>query len=59
MEYSDEKEKDEVAMAMQSRIESPIQWDSPKFAKIIDLKETHYDEVLRLIKVQSIMHYRE
>lgn len=48
-----ESEKDEITMAIQGRIEAPLQWDSPPFAKIIDLKEIHYDEVLSLLKVHN------
>lgn len=38
---------------MEARMYAPLEWDSPAICKIQDLKESQYEEALRLIKVQQ------
>ena len=46
------EEKDEYAIEVEARMKAPLEWYSSAKCKILDLKEQHYDEALRLIKVQ-------
>ncbi|CAK9831365.1 hypothetical protein ANTRET_LOCUS8370 [Anthophora retusa] len=46
----DIEDKDDYALEVETRMKAPLQWSSQPKYKIIDLKETHYDEALRLIK---------
>lgn len=48
-----EEKDDEFTVEMEARMYAPLEWDSPAICKIQDLKETQYEEALRLIKVQQ------
>lgn len=48
----DEEKKNDF-IEMEARMYAPLEWDSPAICKIQDLKEAHYEEALRLIKVQQ------
>jgi len=53
------EEKKNDFIEMEARMYAPLEWDSPAICKIQDLKEAHYDEALRLIKVQQREKSRE
>lgn len=44
-------DRDEYALEAEARLKAPLEWESTAKYKIIDLKESQYDEALRLIKV--------
>ncbi|XP_017763607.1 PREDICTED: uncharacterized protein LOC108553280 [Eufriesea mexicana] len=44
------EEKDEFALEAEARMKAPLEWDSTAKCKILDLKESQYDEALHLIK---------
>lgn len=47
------EEKDESTVEAEARMHAPLEWDSLAICKIQDLKESQYEEALRLIKVQK------
>ena len=48
----DEEEVSESQLLLEAKINAPLTWEAPPFCEILDLKEEHYEEVIRLIKVQ-------
>ncbi|XP_050485083.1 uncharacterized protein LOC126870930 [Bombus huntii] len=50
MEMDVIEEKDEFALAVETRMKAPLEWHSSAECRISDLRESQYDEALRLIK---------
>ncbi|XP_076377900.1 uncharacterized protein LOC143259458 [Megalopta genalis] len=50
-------ETDEFSLQVEARMKTPLVWDSPANCTIQDLKESQYDEVLRLIKYDQIPYF--
>ncbi|XP_011306800.1 uncharacterized protein [Fopius arisanus] len=46
-------QKDEMLLKMQERLKAPLEWPSIDSCKILDVQPQHFDEVLRLIKVNE------
>lgn len=51
MEMDVTEEKDEFALGVETRMKAPLEWHSSAECRILDLRESQYDEALRLIKV--------
>lgn len=51
MEMDVTEEKDEFALGVETRMKAPLEWHSSVECRISDLRESQYDEALRLIKV--------
>lgn len=48
-----EESTNNAAVAIETKIAAPITWDLQKKFKIQDLRESHYEEVITLMKVDT------